>query len=168
MRDHLTVGLLCAALALACPTQPPSTDVPPAPGANGSRKGTALTEMSTKYRVGQIWKFRPRPGEEGATLTVVRVESSPDAGVIVHVSVNGVHIRSPRAPGGFIDKLQHAPFSEAAIAKSVTELMGETKTLPAFEEGYREWRRAFDAGKGGVFAITVAEAVAVLDEAINK
>ena len=128
-----------------------------------------LTEMRTgKYRVGQIWKFTPRPGEEGATLTVVRVESSPGLGVIVHVSIKGVHIKSPRAPGGFTDTLQHAPFSEEAITKSVTAFVGETRNLPAFEEGYREWRKVFDAGTGGVFTITVAEAVAVAESAMNR
>lgn len=132
-------------------------------------KDSMLTELNTgKYRVGQIWKFKPRPGEDGATLTVVRVESSKDLGVVVHVSVKGVHIKNPGAPGGFSDTLQHGPFSEDAIAKSVTTLVGETKTLPAYEEGYREWRKAFDAGKAGVFSITVAEVVGVMESAINR
>jgi protoporphyrinogen oxidase len=79
-----------------------------------------------------------------------------------------VHIKNPRAPGGFSDTLQHGPFSEEAIAASVTTLMGETKTLPAYEEGYREWRKAFDAGKAGVFSITVADAVGFMESAINR
>lgn len=139
--------------------------------ASDAKKGkdSKLTELNTgKYRAGQVWKFKPRPGEDGATLTVVRVESSKDLGVIVHVSVKGVHIRNPRAPGGFSDTLQHGPFSEAAIAKSVTTLVGETKTLPAYEAGYREWRKAFDARKAGVFSITVAEAVGFMESAINR
>lgn len=132
-------------------------------------KDVMLMEVNTgKYRVGQVWKFTPRPGEDGATLTVVRVEGSKAAGVIVHVSVNGVHIKNPRAPGGFSDTLQHAPFSENAISKSVTTLVGETKALPAFEEGYREWRKAWDAGKAGAFDITVSEAVGVMESAINR
>lgn len=139
--------------------------------ASDARKGkdSMLTELNTgKYRVGQVWKFKPRPGEDGSTLTVVRVESSKDRGVIVHVSVEGVHIKNPRAPGGFSDTLQHAPFSEEAIARSVTTLVGETKTLPSHEEGYRQWRKAFDAGKAGVFSITVAEAVGFMESAINR
>jgi hypothetical protein len=128
-----------------------------------------LTESNTgKYRVGQIWKFKPRAGEDGATLTVVRVESSKELGVIVHVSVKGVRIKNPHAPGGYTDALQHGPFSEEAISKSVTTLVGETKVLPPYEEGYREWRKAFDAGKGGIFTITVAETVGFMESAINR
>jgi hypothetical protein len=132
-------------------------------------KNAMLTELNTgKYRVGQIWKFKPRAGEDGATLTVVRVESNKALGIIVHVSVTDLRIKSPHAPGGYTDRLQHAPFSEEAISKSVTTLVGETKALPAYEEGYREWRKAFDAGKGGIFTITVAEAVAFMESAINR
>jgi len=39
--------------------------------AGESKRGrpAALAELTTgKYRVGQIWKFTPRPGEDDATL----------------------------------------------------------------------------------------------------
>jgi hypothetical protein len=149
------VAIACWASAFACDAK--------------QGEASMLTELNSgKYRVGQVWRFKPRPGEDGATLTVVRVDSSKALGVIVHVSVEGVHIKNPRAPGGFSDTLQHAPFSEEAIEKSVTTLVGETKTLPAHQEGYREWRKAFDAGKAGVFTITVAEAVGFTESAINR
>jgi hypothetical protein len=137
---------------------------------DAKKAGTSiLTELNTgKYRVGQVWKFRSRPGEDGATLTVVRVESSKDFGVIVHVSVKGLHIKNPRAPGGFNDTLQHGPFTEQAIAKSVTMLVGTTKTLPQYEEGYRLWRKEFDAGNAGVFSVTVAEVVGFMEAGINR
>jgi hypothetical protein len=137
--------------------------------AAGSKKLPVLSELTTgKYRVGQTWQFNARPGEENATLTIVRVESSPLLGVIVHVSLSGLRIASPQAPGGFTDALAHAPFSEAAIEKSVTALVGENRTLPAFEESYRLWRNAFDEGNGGIFTITVATAVRLAEEGLKK
>jgi hypothetical protein len=143
-----------------------------AQAAGTSRKGNSdvLVELTTgKYHVGQVWKFTPRPGEEEATLTVVRVESTPTRDIIiVHVSIDGVHLKSPRAPGGFTDKIQHLPFSESAIANNVTKLIRETKTLPSFEDGYREWRQAFDAGKGGFFTGTVAEVIQFVETAMNR
>ena len=54
--------------------------------------------------------------------------------------------------------IQHLPFAESAIERSVTALERESGPVPDFADGYREWRQAFDEGKGGVFAITVAEA----------
>ncbi len=130
---------------------------------------SGLTDVvDGKYRVGQTWRFNARPGEEAATLTVVKVESAPRVGVIVHVSLTGLHIKSPRAPGGFTDKVQHAPFSEAAIDRSVTTKVAESSTLPAFEDGYRMWREAFEAGKGGLFTVPVAEALTLMESTINR
>jgi len=82
--------------------------------------------------------------------------------------VRGVHVKNPRAPEGFNDSLQHLPFSEEAISKSVTILVGKTKDLPAYDEGYREWRKAWDAGKAGAFAMTVAETVGLLESTLDS
>ncbi len=74
----------------------------------------ALTEKNNcKYHVGEKWKFRSRPGEEGATLTIVKVEGNSKFGVIVHVSLEGVRIKSADAPSGFSQTVAHMPFSEA-------------------------------------------------------
>jgi len=35
--------------------------------------------------------------------------------------------------------------------------------LPDYEEGYGMWRKAFEAGKAGIYTITVAEAVDVME-----
>lgn len=128
-----------------------------------------LTELSAaKYQVGETWKYKPRPGEEGSVLTIVRVESSPNFGVIVHISLAGLHIQNAHSPHGTSGEIAHMPFSEAAIDKSVTSLVNTTSALPHFEDGYREWRTAFDQGKGGVFTITIAEAVGYMESVLEK
>ena len=50
-----------------------------------------------------------------------------------------------------------------AIDRSVTKMLKEGK-VPDFREGYHEWRKAC----GGVYTITVAEAVAVGEETFRK
>ena len=139
--------------------------------ASGCKKDVPVATLSEtndgKYHVGEKWKFRARPGEEGATLTVVKVESAPKLGVIVHISVEGVRIKSPHSANGLAETIAHMPFAEAAIEKSVSELVGKGAPLPSFEEGYREWRTAFDAQKAGVFTITVGEGVAFMEKALN-
>lgn len=152
-RGLVALAVTCWSTALAAPS-PAAAD-------------PMLTEVRDgKYRVGQVWRFTARPGEEGATLTVVKVESTPKVGLIVHVSLAGLLVKSPRTPGGFNHTLPHAPFTEVAIARSVTTLVGEAAALPPFEQGYAVWRRAWDAGKGGVFTITVAEAVAGIEKGL--
>jgi hypothetical protein len=121
-----------------------------------------------KFHVGEKWNYRARLGEDGSTLTVVKVELSPKLGVIVHVSLDGLRIKSPHAPSGVSETIGHMPFAEQALEKSVTSLVSSNATLPAFTEGYQEWRRAFDAGKGGIFTIPVAEGVSFIETAMNK
>src|SRR5712664_3426093 len=74
---------------------------------------------SSYYKVGQVWRYRTRPGEEASTLTIVKVESEPKLGIIVHVSVSGLKIRSSKSKTGFAENISHLPFAEEAIRSSV-------------------------------------------------
>jgi hypothetical protein len=121
-----------------------------------------------KYHVGEQWSYRARQGEEGSWLTVLKVESSPKLGVIVHVRVDGVRIESPHAPNGVCETIGHMPFAESAIEKSVTTRAGAETAAIADDEGYQEWRRAFDAGGAGVFTITVAEGIQAMAETLSQ
>jgi len=124
--------------------------------------------LDSRFHVGERWDYRTRQGEEKSALTIVKVETTPKLGVIVHVSLDGLRIKSAHAPSGFSETVSHMPFADAAIEKSVTTLAAAKVSLPAFQEGYDEWRRAFDAGKGGVFTSTVAEGVDFIETALNR
>jgi hypothetical protein len=121
-----------------------------------------------KFVVGQIWEYQTRKGEEKSTLTIVAVESNKKSGTIVNIYVEGLKIKNPNADEGYSDKIQHLPFSKEAIEKSVIRLIGTTKKLPDYKNGYNEWRTAFDKGKAGVFSITVKEAIDVMEKTLNQ
>jgi hypothetical protein len=55
------------------------------------------------------------------------------------------------------------PFAREAIERSVTKLE-RRELFPDFQDGYNEWRNAC----GGVYTITVAEAVKVSEETFRK
>jgi hypothetical protein len=137
---------------------------------NRERKDTPmLSDVSTaKYHAGETWKYKTRPGEEGSILTVVKVESSPRLGIIVHVSLDGLNVRSKHAPSGTSDRIGHMPFSEAAIDASVTGRVGKAGALPKFEDGYKEWRAGYDQGKAGIFSVPVAEAVGYTESILQE
>lgn len=44
------------------------------------------------------------------------------------------------------------------VERSVNTLGRESGPVPDLADGYRRWRQAFEAGKGGIFTISVAEA----------
>ena len=114
-------------------------------------------------KVGQEWQFEGRPADPDPTLVIVLIEQLPEMGEVVHVSVRGVRIRNPRSASGFSDKLPHMPFSRAAIEGSVTKLVHDSVALPAYEEGYNQWKNAH----GGVFTISVREALDFAERAIH-
>jgi hypothetical protein len=133
------------------------------------KEAAVLSDVSNaKYHVGEQWTYRTRAGEESSTLTIGKVEATPKLGVIVHVSLAGLRIKNSHAPTGYSETVAHMPFAEAALAKSVTALVTTASVPPAFADGYAEWRRAFDAGKGGVFTITVSEGVDFMEHALNR
>lgn len=116
-----------------------------------------------RFHVGECWQYRTRPHEEGSTLTVLKVEALPQRGTIVHLRVDGVRIASPQAPGGVLNEVAHMPFTERAVADSVTTRQPDAATLPQFADGYNRWRQ----DRGGVFDIPVAQAVDQLQSIID-
>jgi hypothetical protein len=84
--------------------------------------------------------------------------------VIVHVSLDGLRIENPRAPGGVSETIGHMP----SIDKSVTTRAAAGVSVSADDEGYEEWRRAFDAGEAGIFTIDVAEGVNFVAQTLSQ
>jgi len=107
---------------------------------------------ASKFHAGQVWAFTPPANQPNARLTVLRVEDGGKLGTIVHIAISGVSY------GDGQTRIQHLPFAESAIERSVTTLESESGPVPDFTDGYQQWRQAFDAGKAGIFTITVAEA----------
>ena len=62
------------------------------------------------------------------------------------------------------DKFEHMPFARAAIETSVTKLVKDSSEIPAYKDGYDEWRNAC----GGVYTISVAQAVEVAEASFRK
>ena len=120
----------------------------------------------SEFQPGQVWRYQARPGEDSSTLTVLKVETHPKTGIIVHIAVGGVRVRIPS--GGYTTELRHLPISEDALRRSVTTKVRGGAPTDRGSEGYREWRRAFDTGRGGVFTTTVAECVGFVEHAANQ
>ena len=121
-----------------------------------------------KYKVGQKWSYSTRPGEETSYLIILKIDNDPKLGKIIHIAMRGLKMKNRRSPDGISENVDHMPFSEEAIEKSGLKLLKEQTELPDFEQGYRMWREAFDAGRAGVYTITVAEAVNVMEATLNQ
>jgi hypothetical protein len=120
-----------------------------------------------EFAVGQVWNYKTRSVEPGSTLTIVRIDRFQTA-TIIHISLADVRVKSPLAPNGISSEASHVPIAESALRDSVTTLAGTTDRLPNYQEGYKIWREAFDAGKAGYFTISVSECVDVFEKTLNQ
>jgi hypothetical protein len=120
------------------------------------------------FAPGQIWTYCSRPGEDTSRIVVCRVEADPKLGQIVHIHVNGLHFKNKHVPGGVSDQIGHMPYSADALQNSVVKLEATTEALPPFEDGYQEWRNAFELGNAGVWTASVAEAISGIESALNQ
>ena len=120
------------------------------------------------YKVGQKWSYETRAGEEKSYLIIVKIDHDPKLGKIVHIAMRGLRMKNPRSPDGISENVNHMPFSEEAMDKSGLKLLKERTDLPDFEAGYQSWREAFEEGRAGIYTITVAQAVAVMEATLNQ
>ena len=130
--------------------------------------GDQNVTSDSKYKVGQKWSYRARPDEETSYFIIVKIDNDPKLGRIIHIAMRGLKMKNPRSPDGVSEDVNHMPFAEEAIDKSAVKLLKEKIELPDFEEGYGIWREAFDAGKAGIYTITVAEAVSAIEVGLNR
>ena len=98
---------------------------------------------------------------------MVRVDDDPEYGNIVHVFVNNLQLANSAAPDRVIRFINHMPFVEDALEKSVLELESEVESLPDYEDGYQLWRTAFEQSDAGVFDVSVVEGIEMLQETLQ-
>ena len=135
--------------------------------AYGTGQDSALRDTTeSRYKVGQVWSYKTRPNEKKSSFIILKVENHPKLGNIVHIALRGLKLKKPN--GDFIETAGHLPFAEEFINKSTIKLLKEKAELPDYEEGYGLWREAFEAGKAGVYTITIAEAVEVMEATLNQ
>jgi hypothetical protein len=115
------------------------------------------------YKPGQVWSYKSRPGEGSSTITILRVESTPKLGVIVHVRIEGFQFQDC-AGGPGPTTMEHAPFAKPAIEKSVLRLLRTETKVPIFKDGYDDWL----SHCGGVYTVSVAEMLTVTNEAFKS
>jgi TonB family protein len=124
-------------------------------------------ETEAKYKPGQKWSYKTRPGEEDSYLIVLKVDNDAELGNIIHIALRKLKMKNSRNSEGVSENVNHMPFSQEALEKSGLKLLEEKTDLPDFAEGYEIWREAFDAKRAGVYSITVAEAVTVIETGLN-
>jgi hypothetical protein len=120
-----------------------------------------------KFKVGDVWEYDTRQGEEHSKVTILKLDISPELGVIIHVGVDNVHFSNCHG-GPEPDAVPHMPFLRKALDASVRKKVASDQPLPDFQTGYEEWRSAYSQKKAGVYVINVAGAVSVAEKTFRS
>ena len=152
-KQFWSLALVVCAVALAVLGLGEFRDSKPVdnPGAVAS---PAPTPTRIPFAVGQVWRYKTRPGEEKSRLTIIKVETLGGHSM-VHIALSNLVFKLDGQP---MSECSHLPFSEQAIRESVLVLEGATQGDIELG-GYNDWRAAFDAGKAGVFTDPVDKTV---------
>ena len=111
------------------------------------------------FAPGQVWRYATRAGEEHSRVHILRVETFPKIGDVVHIAITNVFDAA--------NTISHVPVSAEALERSGLSFEARSGSPPDWEEGYAIWREEFDAGNAGVFSIPVAEIVDVMEQALR-
>jgi hypothetical protein len=132
------------------------------------KKDATLKESTDeKFRVGDVWEYQTRKGEEHSRITILRVDESPELGIIVHIGVDNVRLSNCHG-GPEPDSVPHMPFARNALEGSVIKKVASDQPLPDYEEGYREWRAAYEQKHAGIYVVSVGDAVSVAKKTFQK
>lgn len=125
----------------------------------------AQDKAAPAFAPGQRWRFKARPGEEGATFIIGRLETDQRGDSIAHVSIDGLKLKNKHVAGGIASEIGHSPVALEALRASAVELIETGRAVPAsFDEGYQAWRTA----GGGVFTMPLAQIVDLIERVINN
>ncbi len=119
--------------------------------------------LSQELKVGQIWEYKTRPNETKSTLIIVQIDDS-----VIHVSVNGLHVKDPAADDGVSESIMHLPLDIKAFNLSKTKLIGYTEKLPEFEEGLGDWLRAKKRGEAKAITLPLKDVIRQVEIMINQ
>jgi hypothetical protein len=120
-----------------------------------------------KFRVGDVWEYQTRKGEERSRATILRIDDSPELGIIVHIAVDNLHFTNCHG-GPEPDAVPHMPFARKAVEESVKKRLAEGQPLPSYEDGYEDWKDAYTHRHAGVYVVSIADAVSVAEKTFQK
>ena len=129
--------------------------------------GTAAS-LAQEFAQGQVWSYKTRRGEEASTLLINKIDNDANLGEIFHITVSDVRVKNKRVPGELTTELPHFPVARETLEASCVKLIRVAKPNPNYAEGYAQWKRAFDQGRAGIFAVPVSEIVQIVETTVNK
>ncbi len=135
-------------------------------GCGGEPDATSNSpESPSAIAPGQVWKYNTRSGEEESTVTIFKIDTVKDGAIIVHVSLDGLHVKNENVDGGISEDIGHLPFFKDPLVASLTYIQEEVEI--GIADGYNDWKTAFDTGEAGAWDMPVSKVVEEMERLMN-
>jgi hypothetical protein len=136
----------------------------------GARTAKQDQSMPIDFKPGQIWTFKSRPHEPDAFICVLAVDTNDKLGQVVSIAIARVKIPNVNLDGGIQESLPHAPITAAVLSEAVLDCVatdGPRADDPSIEDAYRQWREPYDKGEAGVFTISPADILDIIEGTLS-
>lgn len=130
---------------------------------------SGCVQNTTKYKEGQVWSYNTREHEKESKIYISKIDYDDELGAIYHIYIDNLKIKNPYIDTEYQDILPHLPASEKTLDDSLLTKVSDTfdKSI-SIDEGYRQWKKAFDENNAGIFTIPIHEIIDSVEEIISS
>jgi len=121
--------------------------------------------MINEIAAGQVWTYKCRTGEEESRVTVFKVDSVSESS-IVHIRIDGLKLINKDTGEIAGEQIAHLPVDLKSFKESIVEL--ESLVATSVTEGYWIWKKEFDAGNAGVWALQISEVINIIEDSLSE
>jgi len=118
-------------------------------------------------KIGQKYSFITDEDHPSPYFVVCAIDS--EQGVdIASIFIGGLRFKNSMTDSGYGTEISHAPVQVQSLLDSNPSLIAENVEIPDYQEGYKVWREAFEAGEAGYFTISAADVVKTIVSVANS
>lgn len=125
-----------------------------------------LNAYANQYKAGQVWQYKTRDQDKGSKLYIVKVTKLKTDEYAYNIALDRLNLVNHAVDGGVQHDLPHLPVSKSSLDQSVIKQLVPSASPENWQEGYQQWKDAYDAQKAGIFTVPVKEVVHMLQQVI--
>src|SRR5688572_27533272 len=92
---------------------------------------------------GECWSYDTRHGEEDSFIVIRRIETVPQFGEVVHVSIYALKVKSALSPTGITPSILLQPFSAAPLRSSLKQRINREIPPDQWEFAFQSLREKY-------------------------
>jgi hypothetical protein len=128
----------------------------------------ASSHATEAIRAGECWGYVSRPGEENSYVVIRRITALPTGGTVIGISILGLKLKAPGAPGGEITEIPYIVIRAEALQASLRTKVERTPPDLSWENLHAAWwEKHGSKGRGNALADPLRLALAGMERTLE-